>query len=239
MIPAQSRYQVIPALSPSVETLAGFAQQQGAIAALNAGFFDPENQKSTSYVTVNGELLADPRQNERLMNNPKLIPYQAQILNRSEFRQYQCGQGVRYEIVPHQTGSPEGCRLRGAIGAGPQLLPEITLRQEGFLDSMNGRVIRDALGSQQPNARTAVGIKHDGSVVWVMVAQRSNPPGAGLSLEAVAEFMKTLGVEQALNLDGGSSSSLYYNGKTIYGKLDDKGQAVQRRVKSALLVVER
>jgi exopolysaccharide biosynthesis protein len=47
--------------------------------------------------------------------------------------------------------------------------------------------------------------------------------------------MKTLGVEKAMNLDGGSSSSLYYKGKTLYGKVDEKGNLVRRSVKSVLL----
>ncbi len=77
----------------------------------------------------------------------------------------------------------------------------------------------------------------DGSVVWVMVAQK---PGvsttSGMSLLALANFMKTLGIEKAMNLDGGSSASLYYNGKTIYGKLNVAGNSSRRAVKSVLLV---
>jgi exopolysaccharide biosynthesis protein len=39
-----------------------------------------------------------------------------------------------------------------------------------------------------------------------------------------------------MNLDGGSSAALYYGGETIYGKVNESGEAVQRPVKSALLV---
>lgn len=59
-------------------------------------------------------------------------------------------------------------------------------------------------------------ITRDGSVIWVMVAQKSEPAtSSGMSLPALANFMKTMGVEPAMNLDGGSSSSLYYQGKTF------------------------
>jgi exopolysaccharide biosynthesis protein len=116
-------------------------------------------------------------------------------------------------------------------------LPEITSLQEGFVDFSNGEVIRDPLNSTQPNARSAVGITRDGSLLWVMVAQKPDSPStSGMSLPALAAFMKTLGVEKAMNLDGGSSSCLYYKGKTFYGKVDEKGNLVRRPVKSVLLV---
>lgn len=237
LIPAQSQFSVTLALSPELDTLKNFAQNHQAIAVLNGGFFDPVNHKSTSYVIQQGRLVADPHLNKRLMNNPDKAPYLDKILNRTEFRRYLCGQTGRYDIALHSQPTPNGCQLVYALGGGPRLLPEITSLQEGFLEVSNGQVIRDALGSRQPNARTAVGITRDGSVIWVMVAQKSEPAtSSGMSLPALANFMKTIGVESAMNLDGGSSSSLYYQGKTFYGKFDKSGNQVKRPVKSVLLV---
>lgn len=236
LIPANSRFLVTPVLSEKVATVEEFAQKHQAAAILNAGFFDPANQKTTSYVVIQGKLIADPKENERLVNNPNLKPYLGQILNRTEFRRYLCGQAIRYSIVLHSQSPPAGCQLVDAIGAGPRLLPELTLVKEGFVDNANKR---DALGSNQPNARTAVGITRDGSVVLVMVAQKPSAPStSGISLPALADLMKTLGAEQAMNLDGGSSSSLYYKGKTFYGKVDLEGNSIKRPVKSVLLVQE-
>lgn len=235
LIPANSRFLVTPALSQKVATIEEFAQKHRAVAILNAGFFDPANQKSTSYIVLHGKLVANPKENERLVNNPNLKPYLSQIFNRSEFRRYLCGQTIRYSIALHSQSPPAGCQLVDAIGAGPRLLPELTLVKEGFVDNTNKR---DALGSNQPNARTAVGITRDGSVVLVMVAQKPSVPANGVSLPALADLMKTLGAEKAMNLDGGSSSSLYYNGKTFYGKVDLEGNPIKRPVKSVLLVQE-
>lgn len=236
LIPANSRFLVTPALSEKVATVEEFAQKHRAVAIMNAGFFDPANQKTTSYIVRQGKLLADPKENERLVNNPNLKPYLGQILNRSEFRRYLCGQTISYSTALHSKSPPAGCQLIDAIGAGPSLLPELTLAKEGFVDNANKR---DALGSNQPNARTAVGITRDGSVVLVMVAQNpSAPANSGVSLPALADFMKTLGADKAMNLDGGSSSSLYYNGKTFYGKVDLEGNSIKRPVKSVLLVQE-
>ncbi|XQQ05584.1 MAG: phosphodiester glycosidase family protein [Leptolyngbya sp. IPPAS B-1204] len=172
-IPAASAYQVVPAVAPEIADLATFAQQYDAIAVLNGGFFDPQNQKSTSYVTLQGQQVADPRQNERLVNNPDLIPYMDQILNRSELRRYRCTQNLRYAIALHRDPIPTNCELLDALGAGPQLLPELTSELEGFTATdATGTVIRDALGSRQPNARTAVGLTPDGDMLWVMAAQK-------------------------------------------------------------------
>ncbi|MBD2020310.1 phosphodiester glycosidase family protein, partial [Leptolyngbya sp. FACHB-36] len=118
-------------------------------------------------------------------------------------------------------------------GGGPQLLPEMTLEAEGFLAVFNGKPSRDPLGSRQPNARTAIALTQD-SLIWAMVAQTS--PASGLSLAELAAFLRTLGATKAMNLDGGSSASLYYNGKIRYGKMDQSGNRVQRPVKSVLLV---
>jgi hypothetical protein len=234
-IPMESPFVVLPAVVETVELPAAIAQRQNAIAALNGGFFDPDNQQSTAYVVVNGKLVADPRQNERLMQNPKLTPYLSKILNRTEFRQYQCGDRHRYDFALRNDAVPAGCQLIHALGGGPRLLPTLTAQQEGFTAEANGIVIRDALGSSQPNARTAIGITRDRSLLWVMVAQK---PGvaSGMTLQVLATFMQTLDVEQAMNLDGGSSSSLYYNAKTVYGKRDQAGQPVMRSVKSVLLL---
>jgi exopolysaccharide biosynthesis protein len=236
LIPGNSRFLVTPALSQKVSTVEEFAQKHQAIAILNAGFFDPVNQKSTSSVVLSGQLAADPKKNERLVNNPNLKPYLGQIFNRTEFRRYLCGEAVRYSIALHKESPPTGCQLVDSIGAGPGILPELTLVQEGFVDNANGR---DALGSNQANARTAVGITADGSIILVMVAQKpSAANNSGISLPALADFMKTLGAKKAMNLDGGSSSSLYYKGKTFYGKVDLEGNPIKRPVKSVLLVQE-
>lgn len=235
-IPAGGDFVVTPALAPELDTLEGFAQKHQAAAALNGGFFDPANRKATSYVVLQGKQQADPRLNERLMNNPDLMPYLNKILDRTEFRRYQCKQTIQYDIALHSQLPPAGCQLIDALGGGPRLLPKITAVPEGFLAYANGEVIRDPLNSKQPDARTAVGITRDGNLIWAMVARKPGVSTAGMSLLELADFLKALGVEQAMNLDGGSSSSLYYQGKTFYGKVNEAGNLVRRPIKSVLLV---
>ncbi|MBM0741609.1 phosphodiester glycosidase family protein [Phormidium sp. CLA17] len=236
-IPPQSQFLVTPAVSGTVEPLGELAQRYGAIAAINGGYFDPENQKSISPVTLQRNAIAKPEENERLMSNLNLLPYLDKILNRSEFRRYQCGKVVQYDITRRQTVPRADCQLQDSLGAGPQLLPDATLVEEGFLEIRNQKVIRDPLGINQLNARSAIGLTRNNTIIGVMVAQKpKSPTSSGMTLQELADFMKTLGVEKAINLDGGSSSSLYYQGKTVYGKVNESGQPIQRSIKSALLI---
>ncbi|MEO0852224.1 MAG: hypothetical protein AAFY15_01795, partial [Cyanobacteria bacterium J06648_11] len=121
IIPAESEYIVTPAVAPELATVTEFATETEAIAVLNGGFFDPNNQQTTSHVIHAGNVLADPAQNLRLTGNPALEPYLAAILNRSEFRQYDCAGDRRYDIALHTDPVPAPCTLLDALGAGPQL----------------------------------------------------------------------------------------------------------------------
>jgi Phosphodiester glycosidase len=204
------------------------AFDDNSLAILNAGFFDPNNQKSTSYATVNGRVVADPQANEGLTQNPKLKPYLTAIFDRSEFRRYDCNGTVRYGIVRHSAPIEPNCQRLDAIGGGPQLLPKVTAQAEAFFDPTTGR---DPIGIDQNNARSAIGLTATGDVLLVMAEA---PPG--VSLPQLASWLGDLGAIQALNLDGGSSSSLYYNQQTILGKPMDQKAPVARSIKSVLRV---
>ena len=225
-------------LSDELAKLAHLAEANGAIAAINAGFFDPQNGLTTSYVTVDGAIAADPRQNPRLMDNPDLQTYLPAILNRSELRIYRCDDGVQYDVTVHAAAVPANCTIEGAVGAGPQLLPTLTGDEEGFLaDNERGETVRDALGSQRPNARSAVGLMADGTVVFAIATQLHNVDVAtGLTLPEMADFLNRLGVQKALNLDGGSSTGLYFAGQRYLGHLDQAGEPIERSVKSILVI---
>lgn len=228
------RVAVVEELARVDQIAAQVCEGQGCVAvAINAGFFDPNNGLTTSYVVKNGALVADPNQNDRLVGNPDLANYMDQILNRSEFRRYDCNGTPSYDITFHQEPVPTGCALVDAVGAGPQLLPQDTSVEEGFVDRATNR---DALGSQSPNARSAVGLTADGGVVLVMAAQVPGVSPSGMTMAEMAALMGDRGVIKALNLDGGSSSTLIYQGTTHYGRLNAESDRVQRPVKSILWV---
>ncbi|MGL4883926.1 MAG: phosphodiester glycosidase family protein, partial [Waterburya sp.] len=70
-----------------------------------------------------------------------------------------------------------------------------------------------------------------------MVAQKPEEPlNSGISLPELAKFLSSLGATKAMNLDGGSSASLYYRGQNFYGRVDKEGKEIQRPIKSILAV---
>ena len=64
------------------------------------------------------------------------------------------------------------------------------------------------------NPRTAIGIKSDGTYIFVVSDGRTDE-SEGLSLLQLAEFMKSLGAETAYNLDGGGSSTMVFRGSVV------------------------
>ncbi|MEL6854300.1 MAG: phosphodiester glycosidase family protein [Cyanobacteria bacterium J06607_13] len=228
--------EVAIAASTDLQPLSAFVNESGSDFAINAGFFDPQNGKTTSHLIVNSEVVGDPADNERLVGNPDLAPYLPQILNRSEFRIYRCASGqTRYDIALHDAPVLADCEIESAVGAGPQLLPEDTSQLEAFTDYADGELIRDAIGSVQPNARSAVGLDAQGAVYLIMAEKNAGSTGARLS--DMADFAADLGVTQLLNLDGGSSSGLYAQPDQFYfGRTDAEGNPIERPIKSAIVV---
>lgn len=83
----------------------------------------------------------------------------------------------------------------------------------------NGRVYIDvaeqklgAIGGRNP--RSAVGYTADNNLIIVAVDGRENS-SIGMTLSELANFMKSIGCYNAMNLDGGGSTVLYVNGKVV------------------------
>lgn len=66
---------------------------------------------------------------------------------------------------------------------------------------------RPGLDNATRASRTAIGIKADGSVVMLMVDGRQAPYSVGMTMAELAAAMEALGCVQAMNLDGGGSST--------------------------------
>ena len=82
----------------------------------------------------------------------------------------------------------------------------------------NGTITVDAddeVGkAKASNPRTAVGLVDANHFLFVVSDGRTDE-SKGLSLYELAEFMKSMGAVTAYNLDGGGSSTMYYNGEVV------------------------
>jgi len=66
-----------------------------------------------------------------------------------------------------------------------------------------------------PTPRTAVGIKDDNTLVFLVVDGRQPGYSTGVTGRQLADILISLGVTEAALLDGGASSELIYNGKIV------------------------
>jgi hypothetical protein len=106
------------------------------------------------------------------------------------------------------TTSPSDLNLYpNIIGAGPLLI-------------QNGRIVLDAKAEQfsaafirELAARSAIGQAADGTILIVTAHNRIG--GKGATLAEMAQIMSQLGAVNALNLDGGSSTTLYLGGQIL------------------------
>lgn len=85
------------------------------------------------------------------------------------------------------------------------------------------------------NPRTAIGVIDDLHYVFV-VADGRTTESAGLSLLELAEFMTSLGVKTAYNLDGGGSSTMYFNGE-ILNNPTTNGKNIEERSVSDIVYI--
>ena len=112
------------------------------------------------------------------------------------------------EIVDPATVTAQELVERGvwqAFSFGPALV------EDGAVSVSEGDEVGKAKAS---NPRTAVGMIDPLHYVFVVSDGRTDA-SEGLSLYELAQFMRTLGVETAYNLDGGGSSTMVFQGEVV------------------------
>ena len=113
-----------------------------------------------------------------------------------------------------------------AFSFGPALV------QDGAVTVSEGEEVGHAMAS---NPRTAIGIIDDLHYVLVVSDGRTDE-SAGLTLRQLASFMQGLGVTTAYNLDGGGSSTMYWNGQVI-NEPTTSGRSIKERSVSDIVYI--
>ena len=114
--------------------------------------------------------------------------------------------GTRVNLTSTTT-TPEFSRYPHIIGAGPLLVQNRQIVLDGAAETfspafMNGQAVRSSICTNST-----------GSLMIVAVSNRAG--GGGPTLAEQARLMQTMGCINALNLDGGSSTSLYLSGQLL------------------------
>jgi hypothetical protein len=116
--------------------------------------------------------------------------------------------------------SPDLTGVHIAIGGGPILIRDATARQ--------------FTGNQPRHPRTAIGWNREHFFLLV-VDGRQKGLSIGMTLPELAEYMLKLGCTDAMNLDGGGSSTFWLDGKIMNSPSDGR----ERRVANGLVVLQR
>ncbi|MBR5337186.1 MAG: phosphodiester glycosidase family protein [Lachnospiraceae bacterium] len=85
------------------------------------------------------------------------------------------------------------------------------------------------------NPRTAIGIIDDLHYVFLVSDGRTDE-SEGLTIKELAEFMKKLGARTAYNLDGGGSSTMYYQGEIVNTPTTSGRDVSERKVSDIVYI---
>lgn len=182
------------------------AEANGAIFAVNGDYYGIQEK---GYVLKNGALYRSTADEGR----EDLVIY-----NDGSF-----------EIIKESEVSATDLLLNGArqiLSFGPALLVD------GEIAVTRSEEVKHALVS---NPRTAIGIIDELHYI-VIVSDGRTEDCKGLRLYELAKFMQSLGVTTAYNLDGGGSSTMYFNGKIINETINQYNQKDERSVSDIVYI---
>lgn len=188
------------------EKTSDIAESVNAILAINGDYYGAQE---SGYVIRNGVIYRETAKS----GNEDLVIY---------------GDGS-FEIIDEDDITAEELLEKGAqnvLAFGPALV------EDGSVSVTEDEEVGKAMAS---NPRTAIGIIDENHYVFVVADGRTSN-NEGLSLYELAEFMESLGVQTAYNLDGGGSSTMYFNGQII-NKPTTNGSSIKERSVSDIVYI--
>ena len=205
----------------SLITLDSFVKIQKAIAGINGTFFDVKNGGSMDFI----------RSNHQIINANFLYPT-----------------GKRAE---HQKGAilikEDKLRISNWDGTSDweTLLDAEDVMLSGPVLRINNQDI--ALANNAFNAdrapRSLIGIKNDGTVLFICIDGRTIE-SEGITIKEEQDLVRWLGCKDAINLDGGGSSTLFLKNATENGIINHPSDNKifdhygQRKIANAILLVK-
>lgn len=222
--------------SPSLKTNKEVHNTAKSLLTINTGFFDPNNQKTISYIVNDTQTVEDPIFNENVMNNPVLRQNLKKILNRTEFRILDCDSKLKYEIAQHDSKVDFLCSIQTSAQGGPQLLPNLRLEEEFFIvKDKEGNVVRESASVLHKTARTLAGIKNvDGEQeMHIFIVTNEHP----MDIFEARDLCASYGLDSAMAFDGGSSTSFNY--KKINVVSTQQSGDTGRALKSFMIIQEK
>jgi exopolysaccharide biosynthesis protein len=170
------------------------AQSAGALAAVNAGFFNVKNGGSVSYLKTAGRIV-DMDTAKKWIRNSNL---NGAILIRSS-------EEIYIGKIMSNSWFDSHSEYEDILVTGPLLV------EKGTLSNMPKTSL-----VTNTHPRTAIGTRNCRKIIIVTIDGRTSE-AAGMTLEELAEMMMLLKCKDAINLDGGGSTTMWINNKPFNG----------------------
>lgn len=171
-----------------VEELSSLAKRNNAMVAINGTFFDAYT--NGDYKAPYGYIVSGGKMLKNSSGDRRTIF----TYDKNHLAALIPGLDFKDKFAAHT--------IEGGLQAGPRLLTNgkvsLDVKAEGFKDP---KILTGG------GARSALGLTRDHKLILLT----SN----GATIPQLAEIMRQAGAYQAMNLDGGASSGLYYNGKYL------------------------
>ena len=204
-------YQASELLKPSQ-----IAVNRNARAAINGGFFDMDTGGSVTYFEIGDSVISRTRPAELKWAVPDSLANGALILNKNH--------NLEIESANREQYYEESTKEIFVLVAGPLLIKDSILQKLPDMKFANNR-----------HPRTCVGITGE-SIIFMTIDGRSET-AAGMNLGEVQSYLLKLGCLDAINLDGGGSTSMWTLEKGLVNIPSDK--TGERPVANALLILKK
>jgi len=188
-----------------------FAAQEKAIVAVNATFFNMKEGYNVHYVKVDDSIVATTDEKEFGIRATGLFTAEGEAADISQWGPEREDAGI--------------ISAEDAIVSGPLLIDD---SHDMPLDSINFNANR--------HPRTMVGITGSGHLLFVVVDGRQPGYAEGMSLFELRALAHSLGCTDALNLDGGGSTTMVVGGESGSAVVNKPSGKIERPVPSILFV---
>ena len=196
---------------------------------VNAGYWDVRIDKPSTFLKLNGEQIAVTADFEK-----ERVDGLVCVGKRKVVLDYcKAGEEAKYAK-----------KYKNILAAGPVLIDEgkqvdHDAYTKGMVDNAGGKPVGAFYTYTQRHPRTAIGTDRKGNVYLVVVDGRSKGNAEGVTITEFTNVCAWLGMRDAINLDGGGSSSMWTaeEGTVSYPCRNKKfDHAGERRVSSCMVV---
>ena len=176
-------------VSDKMRETSKMASEQGAIAAINGSYFDMKRGNSVCFLKVDRQVVDTTTLGEfarRVTGAVSIRKGKMKIIswNRQIEKQYKEKKGI-------------------VLASGPLMLKDGRYCDWSLCE-------KDFIRTKHP--RSAVALTKDGKILFITVDGRFPKHAGGVSIPELAHLIRILGGKDAINLDGGGSTTLWLSG---------------------------